>query len=237
MRRYGRSGPALVTAALAATTLAGAATINLTGNLNSDDQVAYYDLTVNPGSQVTLQTTSYAAGDFPTVISLFNSLGAFLATSGASGATSCTGSGQSAVPPVSGTTPVCGDAYLSESLSAATYIVALGEFPNFPSPSGTNVNNAFQFTGQGDFTSGPNGCGVGSGGFYDLAGQCERRGSAFALSISGTGVVSTTPLALTSAALPEPSSLLLTVPALLWVFRRRRVAGMNECAQRQAGEK
>lgn len=212
-------------AAVCATAAVHATTLNFSGDLTSDDQVAYYDLTLGSSSTVTFETDSYATGGFPTVLSLFTSGGSFLDTNGASGASTCSGADQTAVAPTAGATPVCGDAYLSESLSAGSYILALSEYPNFPSASGTSVENGFQFSGQGNFTSGSNGCGTGGGGaFYDLAGACEERTGAFSISISGAGLVSASQLAITSSLIPEPASLLLTAPALLWLLHRKRVA-------------
>lgn len=213
----------LVTACVAAAASAHAATINFSGDLSNDDQVAYYFLNVTGSSAVTLETTSYATGGFPTVISLFSPTGGFLATSGATGASTCSGPGQTAVAPVGGASPVCGDAYLTDTLTTGTYLAALSEFPNFPSVFGTTVDAGFQFANQSNFTNGSNGCGVGgSAGFYDLVGDCEQRTGAYSLSISG--VTSATAYVVTTTPLPEPVSLLLTAPALLWLVLRRRTA-------------
>ena len=140
------------------------------------------------------------AGGFVPVISIFNaSTGVLVASDGADGV--CQGGMNK-----DSVTHMCDDAYLSLKLSAGNYILALGEFFNVP--IGPNLSDGFLEQGQGNFTAQT--CGT-SGPFWqtDIA-PCVQRDGSFTLN---------------AAAVPEPGTLWLALPAiLLGVIRRRRGA-------------
>jgi hypothetical protein len=187
---------------------ARASTVSYSGTLSSDDQVQTYSYSLNTASSVVFSTNSYAAGGFVPVISLFGSTGTEIGSDGGDGTCQA---GMS----VDSTTKMCDDAYLSKSLAAGTYTVAVSEFFNVP--VGPALSNGFLESGQGNFTGAT--CGA-SGGFYqtDIA-PCVQRTNAFSLSISSAAATST----------PEPSTLwLAALPFIAFgVFRRRNKVTQN----------
>ena len=183
---------------------AKAATIS--GSLLTDDQVFQYNFKTTSSQIYTFYTTSYggganldgtsaSAGGFVPTLTLFHKNGNVIGPSGTSGA-------------VDPTTGLNDDAYLSEALSAGSYVLALTEFPN---AAIGNLSDGFLFAHQGDFTGGL--CG-GSGSFLetDIA-PCAQRTGNYTLNIS-------------TAATPEPASWLLVLPAtgLFVAFGRRLLA-------------
>ena len=192
---------------------AAAATVSYSGTLGADDQVQLYAYTLAQASNVVFSTDSYgggvtngitiAPGGFVPVLSLFDSAGNVVANDGADA--TCY-AGMQADPGTS----MCDDAYLSESLAAGSYTLAVSEFFNVP--NGPNLSDGFLMQGQGNFT-GPN-CGT-TGGFYeaDIA-PCVQRTNSFSVSATTT---------------PEPSTLwLAAVPMIFFgVFRRRNSLTQN----------
>jgi len=188
-----------------------AAAVSFTGTFQQDDNVRLFGFTLSAPSTVVMETWSYgggtnaqgqvvARGGFATVVSLFSGSGAFIDVS-------LTGS----CPPqnLDPTTGLCGDSFLSDSLAAGNYLVAITEYANIP--NGPSLGNGFLETGQGNFT-GPIFCGA-PGSFFDAT--CNQRGSNFELDILGV----------TSAvAVPEPAGLAMlgsTFLATATLFRRR----------------
>jgi hypothetical protein len=133
------------------------------------------------------QTVS--SGGFYTVLSLYSGAGRFIDSDFASGTPPCS---HGKVDPVSG---LCGDAFLTDTLGAGTYLVAVTEYPNLP--NGLNLSDGFVESGQGNFT-GPQLCGV-TGAFYDPS--CHKRTGNFELDILGPS---------SASAVPEPASFFVT---------------------------
>jgi len=188
-----------------------AAAVSFTGTFQQDDNVRLFGFTLAAPATVGVETWSYgggtdaqgqviARGGFETVVSLFSGSGVFIDVS-------LTGS----CPPqnVDPTTGLCGDSFLSDSLAAGNYLVAITEYANIP--NGPNLGNGFLETGQGNFT-GPLFCGA-AGSFFDAT--CNHRTGNFELDI--LGVTSAT-------AVPEPTGLAMlgsTFLAGATLLRRR----------------
>jgi hypothetical protein len=179
---------------------AEASSFSFTGTFQQDDNVQLFDFGLAASTAVTLETWSYgggtdalgqmiSSGGFYTVLSLYSGAGNFIDSNFASGTPPCAGGN---VDPVSG---LCGDAFLTDTLSAGTYVVALTEYPNLP--NGSKLSDGFVESGQGNFT-GPQFCGV-TGAFFDP--NCNQRTGNFELDIVGPS---------SASAVPEPANLFVT---------------------------
>ena len=156
-----------------------AASVTLTGSFNQDDDVRLFSFNVDNSSPVTLRTTSVAAGGFDTILTLFNSSGAFLAEND--------GPATSFVPD---------DAMIQQSMAPATYILALTEFDNFhlTGPGGV-LSDGFERTGQGNFTASQFGSSPSDIAFIDVTGA--QRTSNFSLTLNNVS---------SASAVPEPAT-------------------------------
>jgi hypothetical protein len=131
---------------LAAVLLFGASALSgstfaFSGTLTSDDGEAAFNIVLNSVESITLSTTSFATGGFPTVLSLFG-------------------------PTVNNDPPLIAFSAQSEtdamlivsSLGAGTYTVVLTESPNTPTGGGTNLLDSDLWVdplGTGNFTANP----------------------------------------------------------------------------------
>ncbi len=163
---------------LAALPLPAVATL-YQGAFLSDDEVRIFAFNIPIAGLVTLRTTSYAAGGFDPVLTLFDATGNYVISNN---------DGPCAIVAHDPVTGNCFDAYLSIGLSAGAYQLALTESDNLA--IGPSLADGFLQTGNGDFT-----CleFLGQPGAFCDASPAQRS-SAFALDI-GTS--------------PEPSTLLL----------------------------
>ncbi len=190
---------ATVAAALLATN-ANAVSTSFTGNLAHDNSLARVTFHVGTAGTVYLTSlgfaggtnavgSSIAAGGFDSVLSLYDSTGTAVDFND-DGATA-----------VADSTGHASDAGLSLWLTPGIYAVYLTQYSNF---GALQLSNGFAFDGVPDF----------SGGFIDSYGN--QRTSAWALDISGAGVVSA----------PEASSAaaMLVGMGLLGFAARRRTA-------------
>ncbi len=180
---------------------ANAATI--TGAFNTDDQVNFYTTTITSAQTLSFNTTSYAAGGFVPVLTLFSAAGAPITFSTTGGA----------VDPV---THLSNDAFLSDAATAGTYLLALSEFPNTATNTATDP---FQFAGQGDFTPGLCPTSTGSAFLESDLPTCVQRTGDFSL----TSNVALSPVV---ASTPEPATWMLVLPAtgLLLLVGKRSVS-------------
>jgi hypothetical protein len=96
-------------------------------------------------------------------------------------------------------TGLCGDAFLTNTLNAGNYFLAVTEYFNVPNG---NLSDGFFQDGQGNFT-GPDFCLV-SGGFYDPG--CNQRTGNFEVDIVGAD---------TASSIPEPASMVTVGLALI----------------------
>ncbi len=177
-------------------------TVNFSGVFSADDNVQLFTYTVQNGGQVTVSTTSYAAGGFSPILSLFDSTGQFLFDD----------AGYSNTPE--------SDATLQwVSAAGAQYMIALTEYDNFPVAAGDNGNLSEGFTeaGNGNFTANPPFNNNLSGGFYDGPGGAQRTAN-WALTISAP--VAAGPLS--AAEIPEPASFVLTLAGVALLLARKR---------------
>lgn len=176
---------------------ASATTSSPSGNFAADNSTYELSFTVTGSTNFSANTTSFAAGGFLPVLTLFNdATGIALASDG------------------SGPEAGLRDASLSELLDGGTYDLFLTEFPNTISPTG-NLHDGFLFaadpTATGDF------CGVAGGMFLDAAvSPCTQRTSAYALTVNINAAA--------NAVTPEPSSFLLMLLPLAGIvaLNRRR---------------
>ena len=176
----------------------------ITGSFSTDDQVNFYTTTLTSAQTLTVNTTSYATGGFVPVLTLFSAMGAPITFSNTGGATD----------PVTG---FMNDAYLSQALTAGTYLLSLSEFPNTATNTATDP---FVFAGMGNFT--PSLCPTSTGTSFlesDIA-PCAQRTSSFAFT-SNAGFT-----AVPTSVTPEPATWMLVLPAagLFMVFGKRFAA-------------
>lgn len=184
-----------------------------TGTFGADNTVQPFTFTSTSTQNYTFYTTSYgggtnmngtvsSAGGFVPVLTLFTASGTVIGSDGGDG--TCSGSSK-----VDATTKMCDDAFLTETLSAGSYILELTEFPNVAIGS---LSDGFLFasdpTATGDL------CGVSGGTFLETdTASCTQRTNAYAVNIAATSPV------------PEPATWVLVLPAfaaLFYVEQRRR---------------
>lgn len=139
---------------------AHADTFSTTGNFTADNDVFLYVLTATSPETLSASTSSYAAGGFDPVLTLF------------------TGSGA----PVDNFGSGVGDAMLTDTLDPGTYLLALTEFPNVA--IGT-LPEGFLFAS--DPTATGDNCGVSGEMFLDCITGMQRT-SDFALTVNTTAV-------------------------------------------------
>ena len=189
---------------------AGAVPLSFSGTFTADDNLRTFNFSVTGPGTVTIETFSYAggtdpvrgavaAGGFDPVFGLFTASGTLVGV-GDDGATR--------LDPVTG---AAFDAFVSMTLAAGNYFVALAEYDNYP--IGPTFASGFTRTGAGNFTS-TFGCSAGR--FCDI--NAFSRTGNFDVAITGTTV---------AAAVPEPSTFALMSVALAGVAgwaRRRRAA-------------
>jgi hypothetical protein len=177
---------------------------SFTGTFSQDDNVQLFNFIVGAPSAVTLRTWSYAGGTnaagtviarggFDPILALFNSGGSLINQNDDGGC------GLVAADAVSAN---CWDTFLTASLTAGTYTVAVMEYDNFA--NGPNLSNGFTRTGQGNFT-GPL-TGHPGESFWDVANT--HRDNHWAFDILNVQGATQTPV-------PEPASMLTLLPALL----------------------
>lgn len=150
---------------LAVSLFAHADTFTTSGNFTADDQVYTYNFSSASTQTFTFSTSSYAAGGFDPVLTLFNAAGAPVDNFG------------------SGTS----DAFLSDTLGPGSYILALTEFPNVAIG---NYSDGFLFAGNPTITGDI--CSIAGGQFIDDI-TCTQRSSAYALSVTSAPVAAATP--------------------------------------------
>ncbi|MDD5035530.1 MAG: DVUA0089 family protein [Methylococcaceae bacterium] len=172
------------------------------GTFSSDDQYQFLSFKADGTSQITLETTGYAAGGFDPYLTLFASSGLVLKEND-DGATNAP------------------DSYIKGVLAAGTYWLAVTEAIN--QSNGLYFANGFAFTRTGNFTGPDYGCS--NGKFCDYLGQ--NRTGFWALDV--TGVVSAqlessfpAPPAPPIPTVPEPATIALMGLGLAGMFRTRR---------------
>lgn len=133
------------------------ANLTFSGTLATDDAQQSYFFTLTAPGTVTIQTNSYAAGGFDPSLAVFDAAGNLIASNQDGGCAN--------VAP-NPTTGFCWDAYLNLTLPAGTYQAVVTESNNVA--NGPTLPNAFAYTGQGNWTRGPES--TGTGGFWDLTG-------------------------------------------------------------------
>ena len=191
-----------------------AATFSFNGTFSGDADVQLFSFTVGAGANVTLSTTSYAAGGFDPYISLYDSTGALIFQIDDGSPNSDPGNGNAydsfvTFPP--------GDGSLS-ILTAGTYTLALTQSPNLP--FGSVLSDGFFFDpSETNFTA------IylcQNGQFCDQNGN--DRGNGWALVIDGVDSAAQAGLAQT----PLPAALPLFATGLgvlgFTAYRRRKAA-------------
>lgn len=181
---------ALFAALLLASALpAAAATYTFAGQFALDDEVRLIGIDLAASGSLSAFTTSYAAGGFDTVLSLFASDGTQLDLNNDGG---CGSVGQDPV------THSCWDARLDVgTLAAGHYTLALTQSDN--TPLGPLLSDGFSRAGQGNFT-GPSFLGA-PGAFLDA--NLTQRTSHWSVTVTGASLV------------PEPAAATLWLIGLL----------------------
>jgi hypothetical protein len=212
------SSLALALLCLALPSIARATTTSYTGTFSSDDQLQTFDFTVGSSGPVVLRTYSYAggmdpsgaliaSGGFDPVLTLYSNDGSFLVTDD---------DGPCGLVNTDPSTLNCFDAYISTSLDAGSYILALTEADNLPIG---DLSDGFTQTGNGDFTC-PEFLGI-PGAFCDAS--PAQRGNAYAVDITVPGSV---------APAPEPPSLLLLLSGVALILGRYLFCALRRSSER-----
>lgn len=155
-----------------------AASFNFTGNFSQDDDIQLFNFSVSSITDIILNTSSFAAGGFTPVLTLFDSGNNLIA---ASLAPSGCGGGNPASP--DSATGACWDTYLQFTaadlgqLSVGSYLLALTEYDNVA--FGPTLADGFLYAGAGNFT--------GAGGFWEnnLGPDPVQRNNGWAVNLSG----------------------------------------------------
>jgi hypothetical protein len=180
-----------VVIALALTVILGAPETNATvfsysGNFTQDDNVMLFNFSLLSNSSVNISTSSYAAGGFDPTLTLFDSTGVFIDQN----------------QDISSIDNF--DSFMSDTLLAGSYIVALTQYDNFPIADDINnklLSDGFTQQGAGNFT-GPEFLLPGApGSFINIDGL--QRTSQWAVNIEVLDAANN------PATVPEPSTLLL----------------------------
>jgi len=137
-----------------------AANFTFAGSFTRDDQANLYQFSITAPATVSILTTSYSAGGFSPVLSLFDSQNTNLL-----------------VGRDSGLDHANGEASLSVALTTGNYIFALTQYDNLA--TGPRLSDGFLRTGAPTFTSE---FGTGAGPFLNIDGD-QRTGN-FALEVS-----------------------------------------------------
>ncbi len=204
--------------ALATVLFAGSAMatdFSFSGFLDADDDVQFFNFQVGTTSNVTLLTYSYAGGTqadgnliieggFDPILALFDSSGTLI-NSNDDGSASDVGTSA-----VTGSTF---DTFLTATLGAGTYTVAVMQYDNFP--SGSSLSDGFTYSGQPNFTAG---YGCSNGQFCDVDGFNRSAFWAFdVLNVDDAVVVDPSPVPL-----PAGMPLLLGALGAMGIARRRK---------------
>ncbi len=187
---------------LLAASSAQAGTIDFSGFFPTDDTKVIFEYSVQNLGPVTVSTTSFAAGGFMPILSLFDASGNFLFLN----------TGYTNTP--------SSDATLSwNSDAGAPYFIVLTEYDNYPLliPN-NNLSDGFTEDGQGNFTQNLSGM---SGPFHLPTG--EQQTGYWAVSFTSPDPT------LAATAVPEPAAGLLFVPGALLIgwLRKRRHPGSS----------
>ncbi len=148
-----------------------AAGFSFSGKFTTDSDTQSYFFTVQSAGTVVLSTSSYAAGGFDPSLAVFDSSGNLIASNRDGGCANV---------PANPTTGFCWDAYLSLNLPPGTYQAVLSQGANVA--SGPTLAAGFAYSGQGNFTRGPES--TGTGGFWSSQGV--QANSSFAVGVQGS---------------------------------------------------
>lgn len=200
-------------------TAQAAADFSFTGSFRADDDVQLFNFNVGALSNVTLRSWSYAGGTnaagnsiarggFDPILALFDSTGALIDQNDDGGPSNV-------ATDFSG---VAYDVFLTSSLAAGSYTVAVMQYDNFA--NGPNLSNGFLRTGEGNFTGGA--------GFdpacANVSSFCDVSGSAFnaRTSLWAFDILNVESAATTVVPVPAALPLMAAGLGLFGLFARRR---------------
>ena len=145
--------------------LAQADTITFSGTFSQDDNVQLFDITQSTTDDLTVYTSSFAAGGFTPVLSLFDAEGNFITSDDGSQNSGC----NALLSPDPNYYDTCWDAFIVfPGAPGSSYILALTEDDN--TFQGSVLSDGFSEDGNGNFT----GINNGYGGSFQLADGTQR---------------------------------------------------------------
>jgi hypothetical protein len=167
-------------------TQAQAGVLSFNGSFTADDNVQLLPFTESSPSLVTLQTSSYAAGGFDPIVTVFDATGLLIGQND-------DGVG---VPPDPSTGEAL-DALLTLSLTPGQYVVSITQFDNFA--VGPTLADGFVESGLGNFTAALFDCGAPN--FCDVTGSARTSQWALTISAQAVGVSEPSTMALFTVSL------------------------------------
>jgi hypothetical protein len=177
-------------------------TITFSGAFSQDDNVQLFNITQTAPNDLTVYTSSFAAGGFTPVLSLFDALGNFVTADDGSQNSGC----NALLSPDPTYYGACWDAIIVfPGAPGTSYILALTEDDN--TFQGSVLSDGFSESGNGNFTGIINGY----GGSFQLADGTQRTPN-WTLNI-----VSADPALSVEEVVPEPASGLLLFSGLTFL--------------------
>lgn len=187
---------------------------NFSGTFTADDNLQFFQYTVQNNGPVNVFTTSFATGGFAPVLSIFDASGILQASNVGSQTNDCV---NNATDPATGS---CWDARVAllNSLAGTQYLIALTEDDNLP--LGPTLLDGFFEQGNGNFTAAPPFNPIVPGGAFLLSGPIQRTAD-WAVTIQGADA---------AAAIPEPSTfgLLLAGAGCIAFYKRAQSKTRHE---------
>jgi hypothetical protein len=193
-------------------------TITFTGTFNQDDNVQLFDITQSTTNDLTIYTSSFAAGGFTPVLSLFDAEGNFITSDDGSQNSGC----NALLSPDPNYYDACWDAFIVfPGAPGSSYILALTEDDN--TFQGSVLADGFSEDGNGNFT----GVNSGYGGSFVLSDGTQRTADWTLNIVSADPLLSGQELSAQqeTSGVPEPGAGILLLNGLGFLAFARRLRG------------